>query len=163
MPLPDTTLTWLARVNIAVVAGWMAFYLWFTLRYPLLGVVGIWLPAAFAYYFSGLRAYVEHAGTTVGPFHDTRSYTHWVYTLLFIGNNFHMEHHLYPGVPCYHLGALHRFLRQQGALAQAGANVEDTFWGIYRYMTARYQYPAPTPVGAGDDNPFEHAPPSAGR
>lgn len=161
MPLPDTTLTWLARVNIAVVTVWMAFYVWFTLRYLLLGVVGIWLPAAFAYYFSGLRAYVEHAGTTVGPFHDTRSYTHWVYTLLFIGNNFHMEHHLYPGVPCYKLGALHCFLRQQGVLAQAGADVEDTFWGIYRYMTARYQYPAPTPVGADDDNPFGHAPSSA--
>jgi fatty acid desaturase len=160
MPLPGATLTWLARVNIAVVAAWVAFYLWFTIRYPLLGAVGVWLPAAFAYYFSGLRAYVEHAGTTVGPFHDTRSYTHWVYTLLFAGNNFHIEHHLYPGVPCYNLAAAHRYLRDQGALAQAGADVQDTFWGIYRFTTSRYLYPGPTPVGADDDDPFEHAPPS---
>jgi len=157
MPLPDATLIWLARVNIAVVAAWMVFYIWLTVKYPVLGVVGVWLPAAFAYYFSGLRAYVEHAGTTVGPFHDTRSYTHWVYSLLFVGNNFHIEHHLYPGVPCYNLAATHRYLRDQGALAQAGADVVTSVGGIFRYMTSRYQYPAPTPIGVHDVDPLDDA------
>lgn len=160
IPLPDATLTWLARVNIAVVTVWVVFYVWLTVRYPLLGLVGVWLPAAFAYYFSGLRAYVEHAGTTVGPFRDTRSYTHWIYTLLFAGNNFHIEHHLFPAVPCYNLGAVHRYLKEQGVLAQAGADVQETFLGIYRFTTSRYLYPAPTPVGADDDDPFLHAPPA---
>jgi fatty acid desaturase len=37
--------------------------------------------------------------------------------------NFHLEHHLYPAVPHYHLPALHRLLHAKGALA--GAEVRD--------------------------------------
>jgi len=33
--------------------------------------------------------------------------------------NYHVEHHLYPAVPHYHLPALHALLREQGALAGA--------------------------------------------
>lgn len=33
--------------------------------------------------------------------------------------NYHVEHHLYPAVPHYHLPALHRRLREQGALEGA--------------------------------------------
>lgn len=37
--------------------------------------------------------------------------------------NYHLEHHLYPAVPHYHLPALHRLLRDKGALE--GAEVRD--------------------------------------
>ena len=37
--------------------------------------------------------------------------------------NYHLEHHLYPAVPHYHLPALHRLLEAKGALA--GAEVRD--------------------------------------
>jgi len=37
--------------------------------------------------------------------------------------NYHLEHHLYPAVPHYHLPALHRLLQSKGALA--GAEVRD--------------------------------------
>lgn len=37
--------------------------------------------------------------------------------------NYHLEHHLYPAVPHYHLPALHRLLREKGALH--GAEVRD--------------------------------------
>ena len=37
--------------------------------------------------------------------------------------NYHLEHHLYPAVPHYHLPALHRLLQKNGALA--GAEVRD--------------------------------------
>ena len=37
--------------------------------------------------------------------------------------NYHLEHHLYPAVPHYHLPALHRQLRDKGVLA--GAEVRD--------------------------------------
>lgn len=33
--------------------------------------------------------------------------------------NYHLEHHLYPAVPHYHLPSLHRLLDQKGALGQA--------------------------------------------
>ncbi|MGQ0613328.1 MAG: fatty acid desaturase family protein [Planctomycetaceae bacterium] len=34
-----------------------------------------------------------------------------VWDFLFLWSNFHMEHHYFPGVPCYNLPALHRELR----------------------------------------------------
>ena len=37
--------------------------------------------------------------------------------------NYHLEHHLYPAVPHYHLPRLHRLLRDKGALD--GAEVRD--------------------------------------
>ena len=37
--------------------------------------------------------------------------------------NYHLEHHLYPAVPHYHLPRLHRLLLQKGALQ--GAEVRD--------------------------------------
>jgi len=37
--------------------------------------------------------------------------------------NYHLEHHLYPAVPHYHLPALHRLLAAKGVLA--GAEVRD--------------------------------------
>jgi fatty acid desaturase len=37
--------------------------------------------------------------------------------------NYHLEHHLYPAVPHYHLPALHRLLQGKGVLA--GAEVRD--------------------------------------
>jgi fatty acid desaturase len=33
--------------------------------------------------------------------------------------NYHLEHHLYPAVPHYHLPSLHRLLAERGALADA--------------------------------------------
>ena len=33
--------------------------------------------------------------------------------------NYHLEHHLYPAVPHYHLPALHRLLQGKGVLAGA--------------------------------------------
>jgi fatty acid desaturase len=46
--------------------------------------------------------------------------------------NYHLEHHLYPAVPHYHLPRLHRLLFDKGALA--GAEVRDimeTFGRVY--------------------------------
>jgi hypothetical protein len=37
--------------------------------------------------------------------------------------NYHLEHHLYPAVPHYHLPALHRALQSRGVLE--GAEVRD--------------------------------------
>ena len=37
--------------------------------------------------------------------------------------NYHLEHHLYPAVPHYHLPQLHRLLADKGALD--GAEVRD--------------------------------------
>ena len=42
--------------------------------------------------------------------------------------NYHIEHHLYPAVPHYHLLALHRVLQQQGILAGAEIRTLRQTW-----------------------------------
>jgi fatty acid desaturase len=46
--------------------------------------------------------------------------------------NFHLEHHLYPAVPHYHLPRLHRLLRDKGALDTAEVrDLADTWTLIF--------------------------------
>jgi fatty acid desaturase len=42
--------------------------------------------------------------------------------------NYHLEHHLYPAVPHYHLPCLHRLLQQKGALADAEVRDVPATW-----------------------------------
>jgi fatty acid desaturase len=42
--------------------------------------------------------------------------------------NYHIEHHLYPAVPHYHLPALHRALQEQGLLAGAEIRTLRQTW-----------------------------------
>jgi len=93
------------------------------------------------YVLTCMRAYMEHAGTVPGQFHDSRSYTSPLYTLLFFGGNYHLEHHLYPAVPSYRLPALHRHLASLGVLQAANSPIEPSFFKAPRYTTSKYQYP----------------------
>ena len=143
LPFTEKELRWLARLNLLASLAWLCVYVAITVYSPWLGLGSILLPHVFTYCATGMRAYVEHAGLGVGPFQDTRSYTSALYTVLFFGNNYHLEHHLYPMVPCYHLPAIHRYLRQQGAYEGSGAALEPTITGVFRYMTARFPHPGP--------------------
>jgi fatty acid desaturase len=107
------------------------------------------MPHIFGILFSGVRPYLEHAGTGVGLFRDARTYSSPVMTALFLGNNYHLEHHLYPSVPCHRLPAVHRFLQAAGYYAGAGV-IEPTFWGALAHARARSPYPQPPapPPGA---------------
>lgn len=52
--------------------------------------------------------------------------------------NFHLEHHLYPAVPHYHLPRLHRLLRDKGALDAAEVrDLADTWRLIFAPRRAR--------------------------
>jgi fatty acid desaturase len=44
--------------------------------------------------------------------------------------NYHLEHHLYPAVPHYHLPRLHRLLRDKGALAAAEVRDAPATWRL---------------------------------
>jgi fatty acid desaturase len=129
-----------ARLNLLASGLVWSSYVALAMTRPSVFLAAVLAPALFAYGMSGLRAYVEHAGTTVGAFRDTRSFTAPLFTLAFLGNNFHLEHHLYPAVPCYKLPALHRYLTAQGAHARAGSAIERTVRGVGRYTTRRFQY-----------------------
>jgi fatty acid desaturase len=52
--------------------------------------------------------------------------------------NYHVEHHLYPAVPHYHLPALHRLLVDKGALQAAEVrDFADTWRRVYAHRRAR--------------------------
>ena len=50
--------------------------------------------------------------------------------------NYHLEHHLYPAVPHYHLPRLHRLLREKGVFDH-GAEVRDLSATFARIFAAR--------------------------
>ncbi len=80
-----------------------------------------------------LRAICEHGATTdfSSPLTAARTNRTWGSAGNWLGRallfphhvNYHLEHHLYPAVPHYHLPQLHRLLREKGALQ--GAEVRD--------------------------------------
>jgi fatty acid desaturase len=83
-----------------------------------------------------LRAICEHGATTdfSSPLtaarsnRTTGSFGNLLGRLLLFPHhvNYHLEHHLYPAVPHYHLPALHRLLVRKGAIGPgSGAEVRD--------------------------------------
>ena len=107
-----------------------------------------------------LRAICEHGATTdfSSPLTAARSNRTGGGALNALGRlllfphhvNYHLEHHLYPAVPHYHLPRLHRLLAEKGALD--GAEVRDlgaTFGLIFApraaasYSRSRHERPRP--------------------
>lgn len=83
--------------------------------------------------FLRLRAVFEHAApsdknsvlqaarTNVGP--------RWLLWLFFPHHvNYHIEHHLYPGIPHYHLPKAHALLRSRGQLDRAEVSTLSDTW-----------------------------------
>jgi fatty acid desaturase len=81
-----------------------------------------------------VRGWAEHALTVPGELlTETRTVTsNRLFSFLNVNLNYHLEHHLFPGVPWYNLPKVHRILRDD--YAQAGAS-------IYRSYT-RFLYDA---------------------
>jgi fatty acid desaturase len=143
----------LAWMNLGMLAFWVSVYAATAMVAPGAVLVGVVLPILALTLISGLRGYVEHGGTGVGSFRDTRSYASPLYTVLFFGNNFHLEHHLYPGVPCYRLPAVHRFLESHGYFEPSPSVIDATVLGPLAHTTSRSQYPEPSASDSVED-PF---------
>jgi beta-carotene hydroxylase len=135
---PLWVLAWLNLVtSLSVLVGYGVL----AVRWPLAALVAVGVPHLLGVALSGLRPYLEHAGTGEGPFHEARTYSSPVMTALFVANNFHLEHHLYPSVPCYRLPAVHRQLKAAGFYAAAGVAIEPSFWGALAHARGRSRYP----------------------
>jgi fatty acid desaturase len=112
-------------------------------------VVDVWLlPVLFASPWNGLKSIADHhANVWKGDrFHTaTTVRTTRLWTFLWHGLNFHLDHHLFPRVPGHALPRLHALLAP--ALAARGAPVFDGYLGTF----AAALRAGPTPV---DDNHF---------
>jgi len=105
------------------------------LPFPIL--VQLWLlPALFARQLTNVRTVAEHVLTGHGdPVAVTRTVTSNRFVSFFMCNlNYHLVHHLYPGVPWYHLPALHRLLGDE--LRRAGAPVYGGYLEFLRELAA---------------------------
>lgn len=143
-PFKSRSVIVLAWANIAFSLLWLAFYTAVTIYDPVTGLVSIVLPATVMYFISGLQPYLEHTGTEVGLGRDAKTQTSPIFTLLYFGNNYHLEHHLYPGVPCYRLPTVHRLLKEQGFYDRAGSGafIESTVLNPYvQAISATYPQP----------------------
>jgi len=95
-----------------------------------------------------LRAICEHGAVNdlsspLTAARSNRTFGSWpnrlLGTVLFPHHvNYHLEHHLYPAVPHYHLPALHRALREKGVLDGAEVrDIPDTFNMIFAPRKAK--------------------------
>jgi beta-carotene hydroxylase len=140
-PFPAGVQRGLARLNLAFLLLWLGVYTALAVHAPFTTLFAVALPLLLVVPFSGLRIYVEHAGTDIGIFRDSRSYVSALYTVLFFANNYHLEHHLYPTVPCYNLPAVHRLLKRHGDYDRWASAIDGTVAGPIVHTTAVSQYP----------------------
>jgi beta-carotene hydroxylase len=143
LPFTDTEQRLLAALTLANMGLWCVLYAGLTWIDPVAGALGAIVPLLISIPVTGLRIYLEHNGTDAGVFRDTRSYVAPFYTFLLHGNNMHLEHHLYPKVPCYNLPKVHAFLREQGCYRLWGSHIVPGIVAPLRYVGGRYQYPGP--------------------
>ena len=105
-----------AVIAVSVAAGRTASLFWYWL-----------LPVLIAIVLSNVRGNAEHVGTGIGAeilISRTVTSTRLV-SFLMCNLNYHLEHHLFPGIPWYNLPKAHRLL--QTAYAQTGAHVERSY------------------------------------
>lgn len=138
----------------ALVVGNMVFsLLWISLYATLAYHSVIWflafaaLPTISLVLSTGTITYQQHAGTgresPDDAWRTARSLTSPFWTFLYGGGNFHLEHHLYPGVPVWKLSAVHRYLKNNGHFDKQRLYLADETINGYRYALGRFTYPEP--------------------
>jgi len=141
----------LAWTNIVCTGFFLIVYVTLTVAMPLEMIVALWIPYLLTVVHSGLRIYIEHAGTGIGAFRDSRTYSSPLFTALYFGNNYHLEHHLYPVVPCYHLPAVHRHLRELGIFDRMDSPIDRRASQYLAPTTALMPYPTARGADSNDD------------
>ncbi|NEU78543.1 fatty acid desaturase [Nostoc sp. UIC 10630] len=138
MPFQMSTVRILCWMNFVFALLWIGIYLGIAVYNPIAGLFSIGLPMLALMLISGCQAYLDHGGLDDNPFHNAWSRTSPLMTILFAGTNFHLEHHLYPGVPCYRLHKVHQLLQDNGTYAATQASIEPSFFRSYMNMAAKY-------------------------
>jgi fatty acid desaturase len=139
LPFAKAKIRLLARLNFLFAALWLTVYIVIGFSDPLTALVSIMLPMVTALLISSCQPFLDHAGLGGELQRNAWSRTSPLMTAVYFGANYHFEHHLYPGVPCYRLGKVHRLLRDTGYLARIGAPVQPSFVRSYRAVALTYE------------------------
>ena len=147
MPLKAPTVRTLCWINLVLGLFWIGIYAVITIYDPLTGLFSIALPMVVTMLISSCQTFIDHAGTSDQLFCNAWSRTSPLMTAVYFGANYHLEHHLYPGVPCYRLPKVHRLLKDSGIYEKVDAPIESSFFGSYRRIFSEYK--------AGTDSSFD--------
>jgi len=133
---PDQVL--FARANFVFALLWLAAYVAVLVYDWRLGVLAVVLPSLTVNFIGACQIYIDHAGVGSGVFNNAWSRTSPLMTILFFGANYHLEHHAYPGIPCYRLPALARWLRASDTYGAIQPPVQRGFLGAFVPLTLPY-------------------------
>jgi fatty acid desaturase len=92
-------------------------------------IIHAWaIPMIVAMIFANVRSWAEHALTKPGsPLTRTRTVTsNRAVSFLMCNLNYHLEHHLCPGIPWYNLPRMHALLREE--FKEHGAIIYKSYW-----------------------------------
>jgi fatty acid desaturase len=108
-------------------------------------LLGWWLPVVVVAYMTNLRGFTQHGITEASdPLLASRTMRpHPFIAFLLLNENYHLEHHLFPEVPSYHLSELHGLLWPRLPRAVSGTSYVGFLW---RFLRATLSMDA-TPIG----------------
>ncbi|MCG3119479.1 MAG: hypothetical protein ALAOOOJD_01888 [bacterium] len=115
--------------EITIIAAFAGLLFWFL---PLEMVLKIWVfPWLVAAHITSFRGVPEHGLTTGGnAFTATRTVVSNKFVRFMLCNaNYHLEHHLFPGMPWYNLPKVHQLLQPE--YQRAGASVYASYTKFY--------------------------------
>jgi beta-carotene hydroxylase len=140
LPLDLQVVRALCWANFVFAFFWLSTYITIACYDPLTGVMCIILPMFALAFVNTFQTYVDHAGTiSDDSFHNAWSRTSPLMTVIYCGLNYHLEHHLYPGIPCYRLPKVHRILDHSGFYAKVKPTIEPGFFSSYSKISAKYE------------------------
>jgi fatty acid desaturase len=141
MPFRKEEVQRLAWANFAFALLWLSVWVAIAIIDPVTGLVSVALPMATALLISGCQTFLDHAGLGDEPSRCAWSRTSWLMSAVYFGANYHLEHHLYPGIPCYRLHKVHRALKERGGefAEERRAPRQPSFLRAYRAVGMPYQ------------------------
>jgi fatty acid desaturase len=133
-PYTPGELVYFARMNFLFAGFWLGLYTIIFILDWRAALFGIVLPSLVLALMAGCQSYLDHAGLGDEQFRNAYSRTSPLMTLIYFGSNYHLEHHLYPRVPCYRLHKVHRALLDAGLSEQIRPAVISDFLEAYKTL-----------------------------
>lgn len=134
-PYTPGDLVFFSRLNILFATFWLVIYVAIAMLDWRAALYGIVLPSLVLALMAGCQSYLDHAGLNDNQFSNAYTRTSPIMTFIYFGSNYHLEHHLYPRVPCYRLHKVHKILVDSGLCDQIQPAIMRGFFQSYKTLS----------------------------